>query len=67
MSMTIELGWWILPFLGSVVALGLAFLNVKPGGDGSGAIAIRMVNLLIIAVAIIAALSFWLVWAAVMR
>jgi hypothetical protein len=66
MSMTIELGWWIVPLTLTVVAFGLAFLLMRHEPGVSLAIN-RVINGFFLALAFIAALAGWLAWALVLK
>lgn len=61
MSVTIALGWWLVPFMVTVVAV-LVALYVEINGRSSG-IGGALVSLLLWAAVIIVSLVAWLLWA----
>lgn len=66
--MTWELGNWVLPLGATIVAFGLAFASVRAADAPFYSRTVnRLVNLLLLSMALIASLSYWFVWAMVVR
>lgn len=65
MGESLELGNWLLPLAVTIIAFGLAAVSVKARVPEYSRLANRLFNLLLVALAAIASLSVWLVWAMV--
>jgi hypothetical protein len=60
-TFTVTFGWWLVPFVATLVAYGSVFLNSKFGRRDS--YIDGLVDLILYGIATIASLAAWLVWA----
>ncbi|TGT90896.1 MULTISPECIES: hypothetical protein [unclassified Mesorhizobium] len=62
--MTVTISWWVLPLTTTIVAFAWALWNgdYRPA-TGYGSIGKGMANAFLLAVALIASLIAWLIWA----